>query len=193
MKGNFKREVIYFEKAGPENTRTCLEIVRALVAAGEKHVVVASTRGETGLLFAENLPADRVNLVVVAHSANFRGPGVVELDPQKARAISDKGGKVCRGTMPFHSVETALETQFSGTLPSSLIAHALRVFGQGAKVCCEIAMMAVDAGLVAEGEDVVAAAGTRSGADTVALIKAASSRNFLALKVREILAKPREW
>ena len=187
-----RKETVYFEKAGPENTRACLEIVRALVAAGEKHVVVASTRGETGLLFAENLPADRVNLVVVAHSANFRGPGVVELAPEKARAIVEKGGKVYQGTMPFHSVENAVEKQYSGTLPSSLIAHALRVFGQGAKVCCEIALMAADAGLIPEGEEAVAVGGTRWGADTVAIVKAAASRNFLNLKVLEILAKPRE-
>jgi hypothetical protein len=186
-----KRETVYFEQAGPENSADCLKIVKRLVEEGAKHVVVASTRGETGLLFAEGLPAGKASLVVVAHSAGFQGTGVVEFEPSQGRAIEAKGGKVCRATMPFHGVESAIEKQFSGTLPSSLIAHALRVFGQGAKVCCEIVMMTADAGLIPEGEEVVAAGGTRWGADTVLVIRSAASRNFLNLKVLEIAAKPR--
>jgi hypothetical protein len=187
-----KKETAYFEKAGPENSAGCLAIVQRLVEEGQKHVVVASTRGETGLLFAQGLPAGKANLVVVAHSAGFQGPGVVEFDPEKGRAISTRGARICQATMPFHGVENGIEKRFSGTLPSSLIAHALRVFGQGAKVCCEIVMMAADAGLIPEGEEAAAAAGTRWGADTVMVIRSAASRNFLNLKVLEIAAKPRE-
>ena len=52
-------------------------------------------------------------------------------------------------------------------------------------------MMAADAGLVPEGEDIVTVAGTGRGADTVSVIRAAASKRFLDLKVLEILAKPR--
>jgi len=186
------KETVYFEKPGPENSADCLTIVKRLVEEGAKNVVVASTRGETGLLFAEGLPAGKAQLVVVAHSAGFAGPGAVEFDPGKSRAIVARGGKVCQATMPFHSVENAVEKKYSGTLPASLIAHTLRIFGQGAKVCCEIVMMAADAGLVPEGEEAVAVAGTHWGADTVMVIEAAASRNFLNLKVLEMAAKPRE-
>ena len=186
-----KRETVYFEKTGPENSAGCLGIVQRLVQAGAKHVVVASTRGETGLLFARGLPAGKANLVVVAHAAGFAGTGVVEFDAEKRRAIEEKGGRVVQATMPFHSVENGIEKKFAGTLPGSMVAHALRVFGQGAKVGCEIAMMAVDAGLVPEGEEVVAVGGTRWGADTVLVVRSAASRNFLDLKVLEIAAKPR--
>lgn len=72
-----------------------------------------------------------------------------------------------------------------------IIAQALRRFGEGAKVCCEIVMMAADAGLVPEDEEVIAVAGTGYGADTVMVLKSTASKRFLDLKVLEILAKPR--
>jgi len=52
-------------------------------------------------------------------------------------------------------------------------------------------MEACDAGLIPEGEEVVAAAGTGWGADTVALIRSAASKRFLDLHVLEIACKPR--
>lgn len=187
-----KRTVSYFESSGPDNTEACLEIVQRLLEEGFRHVVVASTSGKTGLLFAQKLSDQGMNLVVVAHSAGFRGPDVAEFDPGNAKKIVELGAKLHQGTMPFHSLENAVEKQFSGVLPVSLMAHTLRLFGQGVKVSCEIVMMATDAGLFPEGEEVVAVAGSASGADTVALLRAAPSRRFLDLKVLEIAAKPRE-
>jgi hypothetical protein len=52
-------------------------------------------------------------------------------------------------------------------------------------------MMAADAGLIPEREEVVAVAGTAYGADTVMVLKSAVSKRFLELRVLEILAKPR--
>ncbi len=72
-----------------------------------------------------------------------------------------------------------------------MIAQTLRRFGEGAKVCCEIVLMAADAGLIPESEEVLAVAGTGRGTDTVILIKSAASKRFLELRVLEILAKPR--
>jgi uncharacterized protein len=66
------------------------------------------------------------------------------------------------------------------------------MFGQGIKVCVEIAAMAADAGLIPAG-DVIAVGGTGRGADTAAVIAADSSNRFFNIKVREILAKPVEF
>jgi uncharacterized protein len=76
--------------------------------------------------------------------------------------------------------------------PAMIIAQPLRRVGEGAKVCCEIVMMAADAGLFPENEEAVAVAGTGYGADTVMVIKSAASKRFLDLKVLEILAKARK-
>jgi hypothetical protein len=93
--------------------------------------------------------------------------------------------------MLTHSIETAFSTKFSGLYPTLIVANTLRRFGEGAKVCCEIVMMAVDAGLIPEREEVLAVAGTARGADTVMVLKSAASKRFLDLRVLEILAKPR--
>src|SRR5208337_3281795 len=108
-----------------------------------------------------------------------------------AEAARRLGGKVLKATILTHSLETAIADQFKGSAPTLLIANSLRRLGQGFKVCCEIVMEAVDAGLVPEEEEVVAVGGTGRGWDAVAIIRAAASKRFLQLSVLEIWAKPR--
>ena len=187
-----QRTVIYFEKPGPDNTQQCLEIVKKAVKESRyRHVIVASTTGSTGELFADALKDEGVNLVVVTHSHGFKEPNHSEISEDSKERIRTSGAKLYTGTMITHSLETALSTKFSGVYPTLLVAQSLRRFGEGAKVCCEIAMMAVDAGLVPEGEEVITVGGTARGADTVMVVRTAASKRFLDLKVLEILAKPR--
>lgn len=187
-----EKKVIYFEKPGRDNTGDCLNVVkRALTEDGYKHIVVASTTGETGLLFVRSLKEFRINIVVVTHSMGFKEANTIEMPGDIRRKIESEGGKVFTGTMPTHSLETSFSSRFSGLYPTLIIAQSLRRFGEGPKVCCEIVMMAVDAGLIPEGEEVLAVAGTARGADSVLVIRSAASKRFLELKVLEILAKPR--
>jgi hypothetical protein len=184
------REVVYFKGPGPKNTQVCLDLARKTVAEGFQHVVVASTTGATGRLFAENLDPEAINLVVVGHSVGFREPNHDEFDPAAAEFIQARGGKVLRTTILTHSLETALITKHSGLMPGPLIAETLRRLGQGVKVCCEMVMEAADAGLIPEQELVLAVAGTGRGADTVCLVRSAASKRFLDLFVSQVLAKP---
>jgi hypothetical protein len=187
-----ERRVIYFEKPGSENTTSCLEVVKNVLKEGRyRHVVVASTTGETGLLFSETLKGSGINLVVVTHSSGFKELSINEMPEGVRKEIETNGARVFTGTMLTHSLETSLASKFGGSYPTLIIAQSLRRFGEGAKVCCEIVMMAADAGLIPEGEEVLAVAGTAKGADTVMVIKSAASKRFLDLRVLEILAKPR--
>ncbi|MFH1675127.1 MAG: pyruvate kinase alpha/beta domain-containing protein [Pseudomonadota bacterium] len=185
-----KREVEYFEKPGPQNSETCIDIVESLVNEGLKDVVIASTSGKTGLLAARRLKGTGANLVVVGHNIGFREPNQNEFAQEAHKEIVELGGHIYRGTILTHSLETGLAAKFSGTYPTILIANTLRRLGQGIKVCCEIVMEACDGGLIREGKHVVAVAGTVKGADTVAIVKSAVSSRFLDLYVSEILAKP---
>jgi len=187
------RQVLYFDKAGTENTAACLELLPGLVAEGYTDVVVASTTGDTGAAAAARLAGLGANLVVVGHSVGFKEPNRDEFIPEHEAAISKAGGKVFRGTILTHSLETALAAAHQGLYPTVLIAQTLRRLGQGTKVCCEIVMEACDAGLINEGKHVVAVAGTARGADTVAIIGSAASKRFLDLQVAEFVAKPRRW
>ena len=187
-----EKRILYFEKPGKDNTEACLEVVtRALNETNYRHLVVATTTGATGLAFSEALKGRALNMVAVTHSAGFRGPNTFEAPDDVMARIRENGAKIFTGTILTHSIETSLNAKFSGIYPAMIIAQALRRFGEGAKVCCEIVMMAADAGLIPEGEEVIAVAGTAYGADTVMIVKSAASKRFLDLRVLEILAKPR--
>jgi hypothetical protein len=189
---SIETKIIYFEKPGSENTSTCLEVVKNALREGKyKHVIVASTSGYTGTLFSEELKNTGINLIVVTHASGFKEPNTLEMPEDIRKKIEKNGAKVFTGSMLTHSLETSLASKFGGSYPTLIIAQSLRRFGEGAKVCCEIVMMATDAGLLPESEEVLAVAGTAKGADTVMVLKSAASKRFLDLRVLEILAKPR--
>jgi hypothetical protein len=187
-----ERTVQYFEKPGKDNTQACIDIVRHEVEENDYvNVVVASTTGKTGLMFAEALKGLGANIVVITHSAGFKEPNSQEMTEDMRMKILENGATVFTGSMPTHSLDTAFAGKFSGTHLTQVVSQSLRRFGEGCKVCCEIAMMATDAGLIHEGVEALCVAGTARGADTVAVVRGTASKRFLELKVLEILAKPR--
>lgn len=185
------REVEYFDRSGRENTERCLHIVQDLAGRYED-VVVASTSGKTGLRFAAKL-GEKVNLVIVTHAFGHPGKNKIEISSEMRQKIENAGGKIFTGTILTSSMEKSLAKQFGGVYPTIIIAETLRRFGQGMKVCAEIVMEACDAGLIQEGKEVIAVAGTDSGSDTVCVIESSCSRRFLDLKIKQILAKPKQF
>jgi hypothetical protein len=184
------RQVEYFEKPGKYNTTRCLDIVKGLVKEGFSHVVVATTGGETGLVFARGLQALDVNLVAVTHNVGFGQPNQDECSEAVRNEMLALGAKVYTGTILTRSIDYAFMRQHQGIPPSYVAAQTLRLFCQGMKVAAEIVAEACDAGLVPEGADVIAVAGTGRGADTVAIIEAHPSHRFLEIRFKQILAKP---
>lgn len=180
---------LLFDKAGRDNTAETLDLLdQAIDHYRVKQAVVASTWGDTGLAAARRLQGKNVNLVVVTHNNGFKEAGTVEMPATTRSEIEALGGRVFTGTMPFRTIGTAIREK-TGYSQQDLVANVLRLFCQGAKVCVEIVLMASDAGLISPAE-VLAVAGTGRGADTLALIKPASSNKLFDLKVMDILAKP---
>jgi hypothetical protein len=187
-----EKKVVYFEKPGRDNTSSCLDVVKETLSENRyRHLVVATTTGDTGLLFSDALKDPGLNIVIVTHSFGFKEPNTSETPAETRMEIEKRGAKVFTGPMLTHSIETAFSSKFGGVYPSLIVAQTLRRFGEGTKVCCEIVMIAVDAGLIPEGDEVIAVGGTARGADTVLILKSAASKRFLDLRVLEILAKPR--
>lgn len=181
-----------FTKPGFKNTAQALDILEDGIKRYQvNQVVVASTYGDTGLESARRLQNLGVTLVVVTHNYGFKEPGTLEMPPDVRHEIESLGGIVYTGTMPFRNIGTAIREKQEYS-QQDLIANTLRIFGQGLKVCVEIAMMAADAGLL-KPDDVICVAGTGRGADTVALIKPQSSNRLFDIKIRDILAKPIDW
>ena len=64
---------MYFEQAGKDNTEQTLQIAKNEASKrGVKHLVVASTVGDTGLQAARILQGTGIKLIVVTHSTGHR-------------------------------------------------------------------------------------------------------------------------
>lgn len=187
-----KRNTVYFESAGRRNTDTVLKLAREYAKTeGIRNIVVASTTGETGAKAARMFKG--FNVVVVTHHVGFKEPGIHELKEEFRKQILEGGAKILTSTHALSSVERAVRKRFGTLQPLELIANTLRLFGEGTKVCVEIVLMAADAGLIPVNKNVIAIAGTDRGADTALVIKPANTSKFFNLKIREIIAKPKEF
>jgi hypothetical protein len=183
-------ESVYFTEPGSGNTEKTLEIARKRAGQlGIKTIVVASTSGETGVKAVKLFSNYKV--VVVTHSTGFPAPDAQELTPQNRAKILEQGAMILTATHAFGGVGRAVRRKFHTYQVDEIIAQTLRVFGQGAKVACEIVLMAADAGLIRTDEEVICIGGTASGADTALVVKPAHTQDFFELKVREVLCKPR--
>jgi len=162
---SIKKGVVYFKKAGKENTETLLGLVKKYVKnEGIKDIVVASTTGETGAKASKIFK--KYNVVVVTHCAGFQEIGKHELKEEYKKEILANGAKIFTGTHALSSVERAVRKNFGTIQPLEIIANVLRLMGEGTKVCVEIALMAADAGLIKCDKDIIAIAGTGRGVDT---------------------------
>lgn len=183
---------MYFENAGKENTQRTLQIAKEeAIKRGIKHIIVASTFGDTGLAAAEILKGTGINLIVVTHNTGFREEGLQTFSSETKKRIEGLGGKVHTGTMVLRGLGTALKDR-GGISQEQVVADTLRIFGQGTKVVIEITAMSADAGLIPF-SDIIAVAGTGRGADTAAVIKANSSNKLFEIKLREYLVKPKDF
>lgn len=181
-----------WQQAGPENTRKTLEIAVKRAQEDGLPLVIASNTGAT-VYTALELGADPKSVVCVTHHVGFRGPGIDEMPEADRRQLAAQGVKILTTTHVLAGVDRACRNKFGGIYPPEIIASALRMLGQGVKVCVEISIMALDAGLIPFGQRIVAVGGTHSGADTAAIIIPAHSNNVFDLKVEEILCKPGRW
>ena len=185
-----ERKTVYFEAPGEQNTDSVLKLVKNYAQAeGIRDIVVASTTGETGVKASKIFRG--FNVVAVSHHVGFREPGVWELKEENRGKILENGAKILTATHALSGVERAVRKKFGTTMPLEIMAHTLRLFGEGTKVCVEITIMAADAGLIPVDREVIAIGGTSRGADTALVIKPATASRFFDLEIREIIAKPR--
>ncbi|MBR6607986.1 MAG: hypothetical protein IKK98_04925 [Oscillospiraceae bacterium] len=180
---------MYFEKPGKEFTAQTVQLAaQAVKEYGIRHVVLATTTGFTAEAFPE---LEGVSVICVPHAYGFKEPGKNELsDEMIAKIESKKGFKVYAASHALSGAERGITSKFGGVSPVEMIAHTLRFFGQGMKVCVEIATMAADGGLLPPNEPIVAIGGTGRGADTAVIMRAAHANHILETKIDRILCKP---
>jgi hypothetical protein len=187
-------EVTYFENGGPPNTQKALEIAKKYADQFNiKDIIMASTTGTTAEKSLNIFDPTIYNLVVITHSYYFVGVNKrQEFPEEKMNDLKIKGLNFFIGTHAFAGPERSMRMSMKQWGPVEILAKYLRTnFSQGLKVCMEIAMMAVDAGLIEDIEkDIICIGGTGRGADTVCIIKPAPTSLFDKLRVKMILCKP---
>jgi hypothetical protein len=181
---------VYFDTPGRVNTARTLELAkRRADELGVETILVATTRGDTGVEAARLFQGYRV--VVVTHSTGFGGPNTQELTAENRAAIEEADGHILTCQHAFGGVNRAVRRKWGTYQLDEIIAQTLRTFGQGTKVCFEMALMAADAGLVEVGVPCVAIAGTGRGADTAIVLVPANAQDAFDVRIVELLAKPR--
>lgn len=180
---------VYFDTCGKENTGEALKI--ALRRAGElgiRQVVVASTHGYTGLRAADVFQGSGIQLIAVSISAAFDEEGWT-MSAAEREALESRGVRVLTS---LHGLADGVAEGFLGSdTPGTVMAETLRCFSQGLKVAVEVSIMAVEAGWVLPGREIIAVGGTTDGADTAVVLRPAFARRIRQLKVCELLCKPR--
>lgn len=187
------KQTVYFEKCGVENTDNIIDIVYGRLKEGDiKSVVVASSKGATGLKFARKM-AHETNLVIVSSHPGKSKPGVWNFNPDILKEVSALGAQVVRHTHVLSGIDRSISGKFSGVSKVEFLAECLRcLFGTGIKVGIECVVMAADSGLIPI-EKTIAVGGTAAGgrgADAAIVALPAHANNFFDLRVLEILAKP---
>jgi len=183
-------DTCYFDEPGPTNTtRTLVIAQRRAEELDIRTVLVASTRGRTGVQAVKMFQGR--NLVIVSHSTGFVAPNAQQLTDENRAAIEAAGVPILTCQHAFGGVNRAVRKKLDTYLTDEIIAYTLRTFGEGTKVCAEIALMAADAGLAPVGDPCITIAGTGRGADTALLLMPVNAQQFFDLRVMEILAKPR--
>jgi len=153
-----------------------------------KYIVVASSRGGTAKLLINT--NNIINIVCVTHANGFSEPGKSEMSQIIRSELTDLGIMVLTTTHVLSGAERGMSRTFGGAYPVEITAHTLRMFGQGTKVCVEVAVMALDAGLIPYGEPIIAIGGTGQGADTAIIITPSHAGSIFETKIHEIICKP---
>jgi hypothetical protein len=187
------RQTLYFDRPGPKNTAPLLEAVKQRATELKvSHVVVASNSGQTALRVHEALAGLDVVVIAVTEHSGFDGGDGVWLKDETRKAMEAKGIRIVVASHALSGVERSISKKFGGVSHVEIIAHTLRMMGEGMKVVVEIAVMAADAGVLPTDREAIAIGGTGKGADVAVVLKAAHMNNFFDLEVREIIAKPRQ-
>ncbi len=180
--------MILWDKPGKENTRKTAHLV--LEKAKELNIndiVIASNTGET---IKEFLNTGK-NIVCVTHQVGFVKPGEDEMMQETRKTLTKEGVRIFTSTHLFRGIDRAISKAGGGWSTAEIISNTFRIFGQGTKVAVEVAVMALDAGLIPYGREIIAVGGTARGADTAIVILPEHSHDFFKTKVIDFICKPR--
>lgn len=184
--------MVTFETTGLVNTDETLKIAVSYANEHNCDIVLASSTGETALKLKEIADAADFhnNIIAVTHVFGMYEKGANDMSSETFEKLHSLGIKTVTAAHALSGAERGLSTKFHGVYPAEIISAALRMFGQGTKVCVEVALMAADSGSITYGKPVVCIGGSAHGADTACVITPGYTACLLETKIHEILCKP---
>lgn len=181
--------IVYFDTPGDGNTEETLRLARRRAEElGIGQVVLASTHGRTALAAARVFDAAGVELIAVSISAAFDPEGWT-MSAAEREHVEQAGIRVL--TTLHGLADGVAEGMYGEHTPGTAVANTLRLFSQGTKVAVEVSIMALEAGLVPAGTEIVTIGGTNEGCDTALVVRPAFARRIKDYRICEILCKPR--
>ena len=184
--------MVCFENAGKQNTAETVRIALARAVELNCPIVAASTMGVTAeaLLTAAEAAGFTGKIVIVRGCSSRQRSGVNLMKPEVKAALEARGARIVTAAHALSAGERSVSGTFKGAYPLELMAHTLRMFGQGVKVCVEASVMALDADELPFGVPVVALGGSHRGADAAVVVTPSYSATLLQTVVNEVLCKP---
>jgi hypothetical protein len=209
-----------FERPGPVNTDEVINLVREK-SSFVKYIVVASITGESAVKIARNI-TNKIIICVTCPQGMYWEIDQMEKDvfsdipelediknnwvqeglhrvpmniTEKNRVILDQlDVKIVQGTIPFFGPSFSMRLHLHQVTSLDIIAKTLELISPGTLVCLESVLMSTDAGVIPEGELVLACAGTERGLDTAWIMRSCASANMFhpskGFRFVELLAKP---
>ena len=181
-----------FSKPGPENTDEACRIAVERAMYLQTPIVSASTEGDSGVRLCEIAKEMGFggSIIIVTHAYGSREPGKNAMKDEHRAAILSHGAHFITAAHALSGVERGISSKFGGVYPAEIIANSLRMISQGVKVAVEIGCMALDAGAISYGSEIVCMGGTGRGLDTAVVMTPAHASKIFETNIHEILCIP---
>ena len=181
--------MIIFEKITPENTPVAIKLALEKAKETETDIILASSTGASAFAALELASKmEYTGRIIVITSVWSAGKN--RLSDENRQKLTDAGVILVTAAHTLSGVERSISGKFGGVYPVEIMAHTLRLFSEGVKVCVEIGAMALDAGAMREPRAVVVLGGTGGGCDTACVITPGYSAKIFDTRIHEILCMP---
>ena len=181
-----------FEKPGPDNTNEACRIAIERAMQKQASIVASTTTGNAGVqLCAIAKEMDyQGKIVIVTHAFGSKEPGKNVLEDENRETLLKNGAQLVTAAHALSGVERGISSKFQGVYPAEIIANSLRMVCSGLKVSVEISCMALDAGAIDYGTEVICMGGTGRGLDTAVVMTPSHASRIFETKIHEILCMP---
>ncbi|MCL2776032.1 MAG: hypothetical protein FWD71_22210 [Oscillospiraceae bacterium] len=182
--------MVIFEKVSPENTPVAIKLALEKAKEISTDIVLASSSGTSAFAVLELAAKMDYTGRIIAITSVWKDPGVNQLSDENRKKLTNAGVILVTAAHALSGAERSVSGKFGGVYPVEIMAHTLRLFSAGVKVCVEIGAMALDAGAIQEPRTVVALGGTGRGLDTACVMTPGYSAKIFDTRIHEILCKP---